>query len=71
MLKTLILNPPQFIPINYRREVSGVRNDDVLSIGYLAAYAESRGHNIRVVDMYTWSWERVADFIAELHPEHE
>jgi anaerobic magnesium-protoporphyrin IX monomethyl ester cyclase len=68
-MKTLLLNPPQFIPLNYRQKVFEVASDDILSIGYVAAYAVSRGHDVEVVDMYTWSWEKVTDFITKLHPD--
>ena len=68
-MKTLILNPPQFIPLKNGREIFEVGNEDILSIGYVAAYAVSRGHNVEVVDMYTWSWEKVTDFITNLHPD--
>jgi anaerobic magnesium-protoporphyrin IX monomethyl ester cyclase len=66
-MKTLIVNPPQVIPVNYRVETCGIKMDDILSIGYLAAYAVSRGHAVEAVDMYTWPWERVTDFLTRSH----
>jgi hypothetical protein len=45
-MKTLILNPPLFITLKYGRKVFEDVNDDLLSIGYVAAYAVSRGHNV-------------------------
>jgi anaerobic magnesium-protoporphyrin IX monomethyl ester cyclase len=68
-MKTLILNPPRFIPVKNGRNVFEAGNEDILSIGYVAAYAVSRGHDVAVVDMYTWSWERVTDFITKSPPE--
>jgi anaerobic magnesium-protoporphyrin IX monomethyl ester cyclase len=68
-MKTLIVNPPQFIPLKYRQKVFEVGRDDILSIGYVAAYAVSRGHNVEAIDMFTWPWEKVTDFITKLHPD--
>jgi anaerobic magnesium-protoporphyrin IX monomethyl ester cyclase len=68
-MKTLLLNPPQFASETSRREPASVGRDDILSIGYVAAYAVSRGHDVEAVDMFTWSWEKVTDFITALHPD--
>ena len=68
-MKTLVLNPPQFIPLKNGQKVFESGNEDILSIGYVAAYAVSRGHTVEVVDMYTWSWEKVTDFITKSHPD--
>ena len=68
-MKTLLLNPPRFLPSPYGRKALEAGYEDILSIGYVAAYAVSRGHNVQVVDMYTWSWEKAADFISESRPD--
>jgi anaerobic magnesium-protoporphyrin IX monomethyl ester cyclase len=68
-MKTLIVNPPHFIPLEYRQKVVEVGRDDILSIGYVAAYAVSRGHNVEAIDMFTWPWEKVTDFITKSHPD--
>jgi radical SAM superfamily enzyme YgiQ (UPF0313 family) len=68
-MKTLILNAPQFIAVNTGRKFSDVRSDDILSIGYLASYARSRGHDVTVADMYAWPWKKVEDFISSAHPD--
>jgi anaerobic magnesium-protoporphyrin IX monomethyl ester cyclase len=68
-MKTLILNPPQFIPLKYGRKVFEVGNQDLLSIGYVAAYARACGHDVDVVDMYTWSWEKVTDYVTKSSPD--
>lgn len=67
-MKTLILNPPQCIPLLNGRKVFEAVNDDILSIGYVAAYAVSRGHTVEVVDMYTWSWDNVTDYLIKSQP---
>ena len=68
-MKTLVVNPPQFIPFSNGREVLEFRNDDILSIGYVAAYAVSRGHDVEAVDMYTWPWEKVTDYLTKTDPD--
>ncbi len=68
-MKTLLLNPPRFIPLRDGREIFEVGTDDILSIGYVAAYAAGRGHDVEVADMYTWPWEKVTEFITHVHPD--
>jgi anaerobic magnesium-protoporphyrin IX monomethyl ester cyclase len=68
-MKTLVLNPPHYITAKYGQKGFEVGNEDILSIGYVGAYAASRGHTVDVVDMYTWSWERCTDFITKFHPD--
>jgi anaerobic magnesium-protoporphyrin IX monomethyl ester cyclase len=68
-MKTLIINPPRFILLKPDHEAAIGGNEDTLSIGYLAAYAVSRGHTVEAVDMYAWSWDKAKDFVIKSRPD--
>ncbi len=62
-MKTVILNPPQYVPLTKDKTAYGIRVDDTLGVGYLASYAIVKNHDVEVADMYTWPWERAENFI--------
>lgn len=67
-MKTLLINPPMYDQRKYGKPFI-LPYGSPLGIAYLASTIEKHGFNVKAVDMFDYSWEKVRQTLEKEQPD--